>query len=74
MRLSALISTQFQAYLPAFVNDFQKPVAGYPFHATGLFQYPLKTENQRFSDVLMGYKKEIGGIKWFNVNYWKVLK
>ena len=29
-----------------------------PFHATGLFIYPLKTsENQRFSDVFRGYRK-----------------
>ena len=29
-----------------------------PFHVTGLFQYPLKTsENQRFSDVFLGYRK-----------------
>ena len=28
------------------------------FHATGLFWYPMKTsENQRFSDVFMGYRK-----------------
>ena len=31
-----------------------------PFHATGLFLYPLKTsQNQRFSDVFMGYRKRI---------------
>ena len=33
----------------------------YPFHATGLFRYPLKTsENQRFarfSDIFRGYRK-----------------
>ena len=29
-----------------------------PFHATGIFLNPLKTsENQRFSDVLSGYRK-----------------
>ena len=29
-----------------------------PFHATGLFLYPLKTlENQRFSDNYRGYRK-----------------
>ena len=29
-----------------------------PFHVTGLLRYPLKTsENQRFSDVFMGYWK-----------------
>ena len=28
-----------------------------PFHATGLFRYPQKTENQRFSDVFRGYQK-----------------
>ena len=27
------------------------------FHATGLFWYPLKTENQRFSDVFRGHRK-----------------
>ena len=28
-----------------------------PFHATGLFRYPLKTENQRCSDVFRVYRK-----------------
>ena len=29
-----------------------------PFHATGLFLYPLKkSENQRFSDTFAGYRK-----------------
>ena len=29
-----------------------------PLHITGLFLYPLKrSENQRFSDVFMGYRK-----------------
>ena len=29
-----------------------------PFHANGLFPYPLKkSENQRFSDVFRGYRK-----------------
>ena len=29
-----------------------------PFHATGLFLYPLKTSgNHRFSDVFSGYRK-----------------
>ena len=29
-----------------------------PFHATGLFLYPLKiSENQRFSDAFRGYRK-----------------
>ena len=29
-----------------------------PFHATGLFLYPLKkSENQRFSVVFRGYRK-----------------
>ena len=43
--------------------DFQAilSAAGFlfnPFHATGLFLYPLKTsENQRFSDVFRGYRK-----------------
>ena len=30
------------------------------FYATGLFLYPLKTlENQKFSDVLRGYKRPV---------------
>ena len=30
-----------------------------PFHATGVFLYPLKTsENQRFSDVSSGYREK----------------
>ena len=28
-----------------------------PFHATGLFLYPLKTENQSLSDVFREYGK-----------------
>ena len=29
-----------------------------PFHATGLFRYPLKTsESQRFPDIFRGYRK-----------------
>ena len=37
-----------------------------PFHATGLFLYPLKSsENQRFSYVFMGYRKT-SGMKWVN--------
>ena len=28
-----------------------------PFHGTGFFLYPLKTENQRFSNVFRGYGK-----------------
>ena len=36
----------------------QKTVLINPFHATGLFLFPLKTSgNQRFSDVFRGYKK-----------------
>ena len=31
--------------------------------ATGLYIYPLKTENQRFSDAFRGYRK-ISGMKW----------
>ena len=30
-----------------------------PFNATGLFLYPLKTENQRFSNVFKGYIKRL---------------
>ena len=40
-----------------------------PFHATDLFQYPLKTsENQRFSDVFQGVLKETSGMKWVKKN------
>ena len=46
----------------------------YPFHATDLFRYPLKTsESQRLSDVFGGgggrgggVSKEISGMKWVN--------
>ena len=39
-------------YLKVFSTSFN------PFYATGLFLYPLKTsENQKFSDVFMGYRK-----------------
>ena len=31
-----------------------------PFHVTGSFLYPLKTENIWFSDVFRGYKKTCG--------------
>ena len=35
------------------------------FNATGIFPYPLKTlENQRFSNVSMGYRKKTSGMKW----------
>ena len=30
------------------------------FHATGLFLYPLKIENQRFFDVFKGYRTKLG--------------
>ena len=37
-----------------------------PFHATGLFRYPLKAaENLWFSVAFRGYQKT-SGIKWFN--------
>ena len=36
-----------------------------PFHATGLFLYPLKAlENLRFPDIFGGYKKQTNGMKW----------
>ena len=38
-----------------------------PFHATGIFRYPLKTsENLRFSDVFGGVSKETSGMTWVN--------
>ena len=37
-----------------------------PFHATGHFLYPLKTENQSFSEDFRWYKKETSGMKWVN--------
>ena len=41
---------------PAFIIFFWKLFN--PFHATGLFLYPLKTsKNLRFSDVFRGYRK-----------------
>ena len=39
-----------------------------PFHATGLFLFPLKTsENQRFSDVLRGYRKR--SVAWSGLTF-----
>ena len=42
-----------------------------PFHATGLFLYPLKTsEKQRFSEVFrcfQGVSKWTSGMKWVNI-------
>ena len=34
-----------------------------PFHATGLFWYPLKTSENRFQ----GVSKETSGMKWVKV-------
>ena len=40
-------------------NGFNEIVRVNPFHAAGLFLYPLKTsENQSFSDNFRGYKKK----------------
>ena len=36
-----------------------------PFHVSGLFLYPLKTESQRFADVFReGLLKETSDMKW----------
>ena len=44
-----------------------------PFHATGIFQYPLKTsENQRFFDVFRGVSKETSDMKWVQAIFWHV--
>ena len=43
------------------VFEFFRTVAVHfnPFHATGLFLYPLKaSENQRFSDISGGVEKD----------------
>ena len=41
------------------VNPFVRQALINPFHSTGLFLHPLKTsENQRFSDVFRGYRKQ----------------
>ena len=37
-----------------------------PFHVTDLFQYPRKTENQRFSDIFRGYWKR--SLAWNGLN------
>ena len=38
-----------------------------PFHATGLFRYPLKiSQNQMFSDVFRGYRKR--PVAWNELN------
>ena len=40
-----------------------------PFHATGLFRYPLKTsENQRFPDMLRGYRKRPVAWNWLMIS------
>ena len=40
-----------------------------PFHATGLFLFPLKTsENQRFSNILRGYRKR--PVSWNGLRTW----
>ena len=36
------------------------------FYASGLFLYPLKTENQKFSDVFRRYRKETSSMVWSN--------
>ena len=36
-------------------------------HATDLFLYPLKTENQRFSDIFRGYRKRSVAWNWLNL-------
>ena len=41
-------------------------------HATGLFLYPLKTENQRFSDVFRGNRKR--AMKWVNKKIRRIFK
>ena len=44
-----------------------------PFHATGLFRYPLKTsENQRLSDVFRGYQKR--PVAWNGLRYFCTIK
>ena len=46
---------------------FERFSSDNPFHATGLFLYPLKiVENQRFSDVFQGIYRENNGMKWAN--------
>ena len=45
-----------------------------PFHATGLFRYPLKTsEKQRFSDVFRGYRKRPAAWNGLILCFWKLL-
>ena len=45
-----------------------------PFHATGLFRYPLKTsEKQRFSDVFRGYRKRPATWNGLILCFWKLL-
>ena len=49
-------SLEFQVFKS---HDVIKCLSINPFHVTGLFWYPLKTsENQRFSDVLRGIKRD----------------
>ena len=49
---------QFRPYSPLYDEAFlRKSIQINPFHATGLFLHPLKTENFWFSDVFRGYRK-----------------
>ena len=41
------------------------------FLATDLFWYPLKTENQRFSDVFRGYQKR--SVAWNGLKAWQTV-
>ena len=45
-----------------------------PFHATDLFWYPLKIENQRFSDVFRGYQKRSVALNGLSDNEAKLKK
>ena len=43
-----------------------------PFHASGLFWYPLKTsENLWFSDVFRGYQKRT--VAWNGLTTWPIV-
>ena len=39
-----------------------------PFHATGLFRYPLKTSENLGFLIFLGVSKETSGMKWVSEN------
>ena len=61
------------------INYMQLPSHLNPLHAAGLIIRPLKTEDQKFSDVFRGYKKrptawnELRAFTWYALKYMKLI-